>query len=386
MKPLISVVVCAYNDESTIARVLDAVSRLTYNPLEVLVINDASTDRTAQIAKNFNVAVIENPSNMGLGYNQNLGLSLAKGEYMALIQSDCEILQDDWLEQMAELMTYDVAVVVSQREISNFPELPAGARLFNAVAPQDLVNKTGKPLEQNYCRGKADLYRVSVLRELNGWNGEFFTAGEDTDLSIRLRKLGHRILLHPSAKVRYLFSNRQATVAGSLRKGFLYGSVAYPLYRLHQYDGIQSRTYAHILLAGIALILPFPWNGLLGILVLGNSFTSKIHSQWKSTSLGVLSLIACVPLVMLNSAHDLRGIAQAIPGGILLAGATYTGYLAAKNTFRNYRKGEKIHRLPGTFLFSVVWRLASGAGYLAGATKGYKKRKTQQKQHADPAN
>jgi hypothetical protein len=130
------------------------------------------------------------------------------------------------------------------------------------------------------------------------------------------------------------------------------------------------------LLSGIALILPYPFNGLIGILLLANSFTARIDSAWQSTSLGILSLIACVPLVMLNSAHGLRGIAQAIPGGILLAGTIYTGYLAAKNTFRNYRKGEKIHRLPGTFLFSVVWRLASGAGYIAGALKHYKMRKS----------
>ena len=253
---------------------------------------------------------------MGLGYNQNLGLSLAQGEYMALIQSDCEILQDDWLQKMVELMTDDVAVVVSQREINNFPELPSGARLFNAVAPQDLQNTSGKPQEQNYCRGKADLYRVSVLRRLEGWSRDFFTAGEDTDLSIRLRKSGHRIVLHPEASVRYLFSNRQATIGGALRKAFLYGNVAYPLYRLHQYDGIQSRTYAHFLMAGIAILLPFPLNGVAGSLLLVNSFTCKIDSAWRPTSLGMLALIACLPLVMLNSAHDLRGIMQAIPGGI----------------------------------------------------------------------
>ena len=137
---------------------------------------------------------------MGLGYNQNLGLSLTKSEYMVLLQSDCEILQTDWLEQMIQLMTDDVAVVVSQREIHNFAELSAGARLFNAVAPQDLINTTNKTVDQQYCRGKADLYRVSVLRELGGWNRDFFTAGEDTDLSIKIRKLGHRIILHPTAK------------------------------------------------------------------------------------------------------------------------------------------------------------------------------------------
>lgn len=386
MAPLITLVVCTYNDESTIQLVLDSVSRLTYSPLEIIVINDASTDHTAEIVQNYSLTQIQNPENMGLGYNQNLGLSLAKGEYMALLQSDCEILQADWLEQMIQPMTEDAAVVVSQREIHNFAELSAGARLFNAVAPQDLINPTDHPIDQQYCRGKADLYRISVLRELGGWNREFFTAGEDTDLSIKIRKLGNRIILHPTAKVRYLFSGRQVSVSGALAKAFLYGSVAYPLYKLHRYDGIQSRTYAHLILAAIALLFPFPFDAIFGVLILANSFTCKISSgAVRGVSLGTLSLIACVPFVMLNSAHGLRGVLESIPAGILLAGSAYTGYLAAKNTFRNYGKGEKIHRLPGTFLFCIAWRLVSGIGYLAGAMKGLSKsRKKTLENHANP--
>jgi GT2 family glycosyltransferase len=386
MAPPVTLVVCTYNDESTIQAVLDSISRLTYNPLEVIVINDASTDRTGEIVNRYPVKHIENPKNMGLGYNQNLGLSLAETQYMVLLQSDCEILQTDWLDQMIELMTDDVAVVVSQREIYNFAELSAGARLFNAVAPQDLINGTDHPIDQQYCRGKADLYRVSVLRQLGGWNRDFFTAGEDTDLSIKIRKSGNRILLHPTAKVRYLFSGRQVSISGALAKAFLYGSVAFPLYKLHRYDGIQSRTYAHLILAAFAWLFPFPLNGILGVLILVHSFTCRISSAaMRGISLGILSLIACVPFVMLNSAHGLRGVLQSIPAGILLAGSAYTGYLAAKNTFRNYGKGEKVYRLPGTFVFCIGWRLISGIGYLAGAMKGFNKhRKKTLENHARP--
>ena len=88
---------------------------------------------------------------------------------------------------------------------------------------------------------------------------------------------------------------------------------------------------------------------------------------------------------MLNSPHGLRGVLQSIPAGILLAGSAYTGYLAAKNTFRNYGKGEKLQRLPGTFLFCIAWRLVSGIGYLAGAMKGFtKNRKKTLENHANP--
>jgi glycosyltransferase involved in cell wall biosynthesis len=75
---LVTILVCTYNDESTIGTVLEALTKLTYSPLEILVINDASTDRTSEIVKRFPVNVIHNQTNRGLGFNLNLGLRSIK--------------------------------------------------------------------------------------------------------------------------------------------------------------------------------------------------------------------------------------------------------------------------------------------------------------------
>src|SRR5262249_6589027 len=231
MQSTVTALVCAYNDEATIGIVLQALLQLKYDPpIEIVVVDDASTDRTAEIVAQYPVKLLRNTENRGLGHNQNLGLSAATGEYLALVQSDCEVLGTDWLNRMVEpFRDEQTAVVVSQRETQNFASLPLGARLFNAVAPQDLINKTGRVVRLQYCRGKADVYRVSTLKELRGWDSSFFTAGEDTDLSLRLRAKNLRILLHPQAQIRYLFSSRQSSVLGALKKGFLYRETAVPL-------------------------------------------------------------------------------------------------------------------------------------------------------------
>ena len=52
---------------------------------------------------------------------------------------------------------------------------------------------------------------------------------------------------------------------------------------------------------------------------------------------------------------------------VVFSGIAYTTYLSVKNTFRNYRRGERWWRLPATVLFCFFWRMLSGAGYLAGA-------------------
>lgn len=365
MKSTVTVLVPAYNDENTIDVVLQALTRLTYRPVEIVVVDDASTDGTSGIVRRLPVTAIRNDANRGLGHNLNAGLQRCESEFLAVVQSDCEVIGEDWLDRMLEPMADpQVGVVVSQREIPDFSSLPAGARLFNAVVPQDLLNKTGTSQSLDYCRGKADLYRVSLLRELGGWDPAFFTAGEDTDLSIRLKRKKAKILLHPEAKIRYLFSGRQNTVGGALKKAILYGRTAAVLYRKHRYDGIQSRTYLLILLAAVSLLLPFPL--FTGIALLLWSFTCRVQT---ARSKGFPFGISAVILAVLYSSRCTGPWQEcgSVPAlAIVFAGIAYTAYLSVKNTFRNYRRGERWWRLPGTVLFCFFWRMLSGAGYLAG--------------------
>lgn len=380
MKPKVTVVVCTYNDENTIGPVLDALTRLRYEPREIMVVDDASTDRTSAVISRYPVTVLQNKQNQGLGYNQNLALRLADGDYLALVQSDCVVASPEWLDEMTSLMEGKVGVVVSQREIHDFASLPAGARLFNAVAPQDLRNGSGGPLEIEYCRGKADLYRLSTLRELGGWNTSFFTAGEDTDLSIRIRKAGYRILLHPTARVHYLFSGRQSTVSGALKKAFLYGRVATILYRLYRYDGIQSRTYLTLLLSCVALMLPHSVQAVAGAALFIYAFSCRIQTRnGGSVPFSVLALFASLPLFVLNFPNYLQDVVLLPARSLVLAGAAYTGYLAAKNTYNNVKKGEQSPQIPKTFLFCIAWRMISGIGYIAGVYGSLRRSVTESK-------
>lgn len=371
MKSTVTVLVCAYNDEDTIGVVLKALCELQEPPLEIIVVNDASTDRTRAIVEQFPVTAIHNDRNRGLGYNLNLGLRMAKGDCLAVIQSDCEVLGSDWLQQMMELMDDPaVGVVVSQREIQNFSSQPAGARMFNAVAPQDLTNPSGRPLEQLYCRGKADVYRTQLLRDLQGWDTSFFTAGEDTDLSIRIRQKGLKILLHPKARVRYLFSGRQRSVSGALKKAFLYGQTARLLYRMHGYDGIQARTYLLLLISAGCLFMPF--SSYAAAFLLLYSITCRIQVSG-GRGIPFVLLIAPVAAILYLAQQKFgipRSLVAPILPSILITGGLYLLYLSAKNTWRNRRRGEFLWRLPATFAFCILWRLTSGVGYLVGCWSG----------------
>lgn len=90
-RPLVSVIMPAYNCEKYIIKALDS-AFVQEVPIEVIVIDDASTDKTAEMLKKYqgreNLHVITNEKNMGVAASRNLGISKAVGEYVAFLDAD----------------------------------------------------------------------------------------------------------------------------------------------------------------------------------------------------------------------------------------------------------------------------------------------------------
>lgn len=96
-KPLVSVIIPMYNVEAVLDTCLDNLLRQTYSPLEVLMLNDASTDHTAERideaiprleAAGLSIKVYHAPQNGGVAVMRNKGLDLAEGEYIYSYDAD----------------------------------------------------------------------------------------------------------------------------------------------------------------------------------------------------------------------------------------------------------------------------------------------------------
>ena len=90
---LISIIMAAYNTEKTIEQAINSVLCQTYTNFELLVVNDCSTDRTAELvksiaAKDSRVRLISNVKNNGVSYTRKHGLEEAKGDWIAILDSD----------------------------------------------------------------------------------------------------------------------------------------------------------------------------------------------------------------------------------------------------------------------------------------------------------
>lgn len=94
----VSVIVPVYNTEKYLNRCLDSLVNQSLKEIEILVINDCSTDNSKNILDEYekkyqNIKVFHNKTNKGIGYNRNLGIKKASGEFIGFIDSD------DWVEK-----------------------------------------------------------------------------------------------------------------------------------------------------------------------------------------------------------------------------------------------------------------------------------------------
>lgn len=123
-RPKISVLIPAYNVEAYISQCIESVILQTYNNLEIIIIDDGSTDRTGQIADDYShsdsrIKVIHK-ENAGYGCAMNDGLRCATGEYIGIVESD-DYIALNMYEELAEAAYQSDADVVkgANYEISN---------------------------------------------------------------------------------------------------------------------------------------------------------------------------------------------------------------------------------------------------------------------------
>ncbi|MBL1211027.1 glycosyltransferase family A protein [Geminocystis sp. GBBB08] len=86
--PLISVIIPAFNAEKYLKEALESVIKQNYHPLEIILIDDGSTDNTAKIAKSFQNIKYIYQENSGHAIARNNGIKIAKGEFIAFLDAD----------------------------------------------------------------------------------------------------------------------------------------------------------------------------------------------------------------------------------------------------------------------------------------------------------
>ena len=236
--PKASVIVPAYNAASTLGECVASLRTLNYPNYETIVVDDGSSDSTAQIAEQAGVQTIR-LEHRGLAAARNAGVEAASGEIIAFIDADARA-DRDWLYHLVETITRREAAAASG---PNFAPTSASTRAAAMAAAPGLPRevRTGDADLAQLCGCNMALSKAA-LTKIGGFDPAFTTAGDDVDLSWRLTASGGTLAYAPGAVV---IHERRATLGAYLAQQRGYGigegllSKRYPL-RDAAEDGIYA--------------------------------------------------------------------------------------------------------------------------------------------------
>ncbi|MCH8549887.1 MAG: glycosyltransferase family 2 protein [Balneolaceae bacterium] len=186
----ISVIIPTYNRRELVTRAIDSALNQTLKPAEVIVVDDGSTDGTAEMLESRygERIVLITQQNRGVSAARNRGISKAKGEWIAFLDSD-----DEWLpkklELQAEFIRETGAEVAFTDNYMNREELPSSfekclypERLTQGERVQNLLDLL---FEQNFIHLSTVVLSKSLFDQYGGFD-ESMKVAEDTDLWLRI--------------------------------------------------------------------------------------------------------------------------------------------------------------------------------------------------------
>jgi GT2 family glycosyltransferase len=195
--PTVSVVVCTHNGAATLADCLEGVAALRYPRFETIVVDDGSTDASAEIAATFGARVISTES-QGLSAARNTGLAAACGELVAYLDDDARP-DPDWLAYLAAGFAATGHAAIGGPNVAPAGDGAVAACVANA--PGGPVHVLVSDTEAEHLPGCNMAFRREALAAAGGFDPRFRTAGDDVDLCWRLRERGETLGFHPAALV-----------------------------------------------------------------------------------------------------------------------------------------------------------------------------------------
>jgi glycosyltransferase involved in cell wall biosynthesis len=193
----VSVLIPVYNGEQTIARCVESVLMQDYERLEIVVVDDCSTDATASALDPYRdrINAVRNEHNSGIARTYNRALRESSGSVVVMLASDCALVGTDYVSRLIRhFESQAVAAVAGKAVIHNFDAVPSVERIFARLNLLDINDDDRGTHEVNFVEVRCDGFRRDVLETVGGLNEDLFRSNEDQDLSIRISRLGYRLL------------------------------------------------------------------------------------------------------------------------------------------------------------------------------------------------
>lgn len=215
---LVSIILVTWNSAPYLRRCLEGVAQQTHRAWELIVIDNASADRSVELVAAQASRLVRNDTNRGFSVAVNQGLAVAKGELVLLLNPDCHLLPD-YVERLVALLeeralgsATGMLIRARGEGIVPTPEIDSmGIRMTRTGRHLDLAQGspanrqpiTANPFEVFGVSGAAAMFRMSFLRDVaiagEVFDEDFFAYREDADLAWRGRLFGWSAMCDPGA-------------------------------------------------------------------------------------------------------------------------------------------------------------------------------------------
>lgn len=231
-QPVLSIIIVTYNSLDEIPTCLDSIRRQNI-PMEVFVVDNASTDGTQQWLKEYArqwpaLNLILNTENYGLAYANNQPMHQCRGDYVVIMNPDT-VVHGSAFKILADYLDKhpDVGIVGPKNVYED--GTPARNYFIRDWTPLDIImwrilrrwlpsfvytRDLKKETEVATISGSCLMIRRSLFLEIGGYDEFFFLAIEDVvDLCLRVRQHGYRVVLLPNAVVTHLEGKSRESLA-----------------------------------------------------------------------------------------------------------------------------------------------------------------------------
>jgi GT2 family glycosyltransferase len=213
-RPLVSIVLVTYNDLEWVPRALSACLENTDPCYELLVVDNNSTDGTAEFLsdKLQGVRVLLNDRNYGFGVANNLGAAHATGRYLFFLNSDA-FVHPEWLAPLLSALEADAQVAaVAPRLLNPDGSLQLAGGLLSSPGAVIVYGDGDDPDKPEYSfprivdfSGACLMFRRSAFQEVGGFDPVYgLIYYEDADLSFALWERGYKILYEPRSTITHV--------------------------------------------------------------------------------------------------------------------------------------------------------------------------------------
>jgi glycosyltransferase involved in cell wall biosynthesis len=266
----VTVVVPCYNSERYIARCIKSILKQTVKPSQIIVVDDGSSDRTVQIAKRFPIEIVQHGYNKGLAEARNTGIREAKGDIIFFVDSDCEMYPNDIEYALKDFQEYQVDAICGQEIVIDAKTI---VDKYRAHFPQSWGSI--KIIDPHFLWGLCSAFKRESLLKVGLFSPIFKTNGEDVDISLRMKKMGYRLLYDPRIKVNHLRTDNILSLLKSTYRANYFGKLAYIKNLACQANREQEVVKALVNDVKARIVIPtikqdISWNGWIYFSILGS--------------------------------------------------------------------------------------------------------------------